>query len=80
MKNFDWSRFKNYGLWVSIIALIPLVLHAFGINVIPEEYQAITNAILTILVGLGVVSNPTTASKWFVDDKAEQPQLPEEGK
>lgn len=80
MKNFDWSRFKNYGLWVSILSLIPLVLHAFGVNVVAEEYQAITNTVLTILVALGVVSNPTTTSKWFVDDKAEQVKLPEENK
>lgn len=80
MKNFDWSRFKNYGLWVSILALIPLILHAFGVKVIPEEYQAISNTILAILVAGGVISNPTTTSKWFVDDKAEEVKLPEENK
>ncbi|WP_291651303.1 phage holin [Clostridium sp.] len=67
--NFDWSRFKNYGLWVSILALIPMILSAFGIDVVPEEYQAITNTILSILVALGIVSNPTTQTKWFNDDK-----------
>ena len=71
MSNFDWSRFKNYGLWVSIFALIPLLLNAVGVNVVPEQYQLITNSILTILVALGVVSNPTTnTTKWFGDDPA----------
>lgn len=69
---FDWSRFKNYGLWVSIFALIPMLLNSFGIEVVPEEYQAITNTILSILVALGIVSNPTTQCKWFVDDKKEK--------
>ncbi|EOR25938.1 MULTISPECIES: phage holin [Clostridium] len=69
---FDWSRFKNYGLWVSIFALIPMLLNSLGIEVIPEEYQAITNTILSILVALGIVSNPTTQCKWFVDDKKEK--------
>ncbi|MBS5886512.1 phage holin [Clostridium sp.] len=67
--NFDWSRFKNYGLWVSILALIPMILSVFGVHIVPEEYQTITNTILSILVALGIVSNPTTQAKWFNDDK-----------
>ena len=67
--NFDWSRFKNYGLWVSIMALIPMILSAFGVKIIPEEYQTIANTILSILVALGIISNPTTEAKWYIDDK-----------
>lgn len=67
--NFEWSRFKNYGLWVSILALIPMILSAFGVKVVAEEYQAITNLVLSILVALGIVNNPTTNCKWYVDDK-----------
>ena len=48
--NFDLSRFKNYGLWVSILALIPMILSAFGVHIVPEEYQTITNTILSILI------------------------------
>lgn len=66
--NFDWSRFKNYGLWVSVLALIPMILSAFGVNIVPEEYQVISNIVLSILVALGIISNPTTNSKWYVDD------------
>lgn len=66
--NFDWSRFKNYGLWVSIMALIPMILSAFGVKIIPEEYRAIANTILSILVALGIISNPTTEAKWYIDD------------
>ena len=66
--NFDWSRFKNYGLWVSIMALIPMILSDFGVKIIPEEYQAIANTILSILVALGIISNPTTEAKWYIDD------------
>ncbi|MEG0013884.1 MAG: holin [Cellulosilyticaceae bacterium] len=61
------ERWKNYGLWVSIAALIPLVLSSFGINIIPN-YQEIVNAILTILVTAGILNNPTTVTKWFKDD------------
>ena len=67
--NFDWTRFKNYGLWVSVLALIPMILSSFGVKVVPEEYQAISNTILAILVALGIISNPTTQRKWYSDDK-----------
>lgn len=71
MNNLDLSRFKNYGLWVSIFALIPMVLDAFGVQVLPDQYQVITTSILSILVALGIISNPTTEGKWFSDDKKE---------
>lgn len=74
----DKSRFKNYGLWVSILALIPLVLNGFGVNVLPPNYEEITQAILSILVMAGILSNPTTDSKWFGDDKVKRPEIEEE--
>lgn len=61
------SRWRNYGLWVSVAAFIPLVLSSFGINIVPN-YQEIVNALLTILVMAGIISNPTTAARWFKDD------------
>ncbi|UZP02717.1 holin [Clostridium botulinum] len=71
----DKSRFKNYGLWVSIAALIPLILKSFGVEVIQGDYEQIVQAILSILVMLGIVSNPTTDAKWFSDDKTlEEPK------
>ncbi|ONI38189.1 hypothetical protein AN640_02735 [Candidatus Epulonipiscium fishelsonii] len=64
----DWSRFKNYGLWVSIFAFIPIFLQAIGIKVIPE-YTEVVNAFLAILVAMGLVNNPTTKNKGYLDDK-----------
>lgn len=71
MKNskFDFSRFKNYGLWVSILALIPMVLQGFGVDILPNNYEAIIMAILSILVTAGVLNNPVTENKGFLDDK-----------
>ncbi|MGL4345343.1 MAG: hypothetical protein ACRCTE_09105 [Cellulosilyticaceae bacterium] len=63
------NRWKNYGLWVSVAALIPLVLSSFGIHIIPN-YQEIVNAVLAILVMAGIISNPTTASRGYLDDSA----------
>lgn len=68
----DLSRFRNYGLWVSIFAAIPLILKAFGVNIIPEDYNAIVTAVLGILVMAGILNNPTTDNSGYLDDKAEQ--------
>ncbi len=65
----DKTRFKNYGLWVSLAALIPMVLQGFGLNILPENYQEIINAILSVLVMAGILNNPNTESKWYIDDK-----------
>jgi len=68
MNKIDLSRFRNYGFWISVAALIPLVLNAFEVKFIPEEYESIVNAILAILVAAGIINNPTTENKWFGDD------------
>ena len=65
----DKSRFKNYGLWVSIAALVPMLLQGAGVDILPDNYNTIINAILSILIMLGLINNPTTECKWFLDDK-----------
>lgn len=67
---FDKSRFKNYGLWISVAALVPMVLQGFGLDVLPSNYTEIINGILGVLVMAGILNNPTTDSKWFLDDKS----------
>lgn len=64
----DKSRFKNYGLWLSVAALIPMLLKGFGINILPDNYDQIITAILSILVMAGILNNPTTDAKWYLDD------------
>ena len=70
------NRFKNYGLWVSIFALIPLLVQALGsYNIfvyLPDNYETIVKTMLGVLVALGIVSNPTTDTKGYLDDKTQQ--------
>lgn len=67
------NRLRNYGLWVSVAALIPLVLSAFGLKIINEQkYMELINALLAILVGLGLINNPSTENRWFKDDKVNE--------
>jgi uncharacterized membrane protein len=63
------NRVKNYGLWVAIIALIPMLCQSFGFNILPTNYNEVTTAILGIIVMLGLVNNPTTENKGYSDDK-----------
>lgn len=67
------NRLRNYGLWVSVAALIPLVLSAFGLKIVDEQkYMELINALLAILVGLGLINNPSTENRWFKDDKVNE--------
>lgn len=63
------NRFKNYGLWVSIAAFIPMFLKGIGYDILPTNYNEIVNSLLSILVVAGILSNPQTESKGFSDDE-----------
>ncbi len=70
------NRLKNYGLWVSVAALVPLALSAFGVRFIDnQKYTELINSLLAVLVGLGIVNDPTTTNKWFNDDKNDPEQI-----
>lgn len=71
----DNNRWRNYGLWLSIAAFIPLLLSSFGINIVPENYQEIINAFLGILVMAGIINDPNTAARWFLDDTNKKEQM-----
>lgn len=60
------ERFKNYGLWLSVASLLLMVLQDAGVNITQEKFNAYVQAILGILVLLGIVSNPKEG-RWFND-------------
>ena len=62
------QRIRNYGLWVSFASLVLLVVQSFGVQIDVGKYNDVVNAILTVLVGLGIVSDPTTETKGYGDD------------
>lgn len=61
------SKWRNYGLWLSIAAFIPMLLKAFNIDVLPGNYDDLVTAFLGILVLAGVISNPTDGN-WYKDN------------
>lgn len=66
------KKLRNYGLYVSIFSLIGLILQSFGlyekIGLTNQAYQELVNAILIVLVGAGIISNPNKG-KGFKDGK-----------
>lgn len=63
------SKWRNYGMWVSLTAAVLLGVQTigaiFGVQFAPEKYDEATaavNAILGILIVLGIVSNPESGT------------------
>lgn len=57
------NRFKSYPLWIAIGSLVALVLKDwFGIEIV--SYDEIFDSVLTILVMVGVLNNPTDKTNW----------------
>ena len=53
------NRFKSWALWVSIAALIVFCVKEFAGFDISETMNGLLNVLLPVLVGFGVVNNPT---------------------
>lgn len=53
------SRFKSWALWTSIAALVVWCVKEFaGIDISPDM-NSFLNVALPVLVGFGIVNNPT---------------------
>jgi len=67
-----YSRFTNYGFWIALFSAVILTLKAFGIDIpeaIAQDYKVAVEAILYVLIMAGIISNPQTTNKGFLDDK-----------
>lgn len=64
----DNNRFKNYGLWLAIAALVGMAVQDLGLPITPEKYQNYVDAILWVAVLAGVINNPSKG-KGFNDPK-----------
>lgn len=63
------NRFRNYGLWVSIASLVGIILQNLGyIKAGDPTWDNAVTTVLSILVALGIINDPTTENKWYRDD------------
>ena len=61
MKCF-FSRFKSWAVWLSISALVVFCVKEFGGVDISSTVDGLLNVLLPVLVGFGIVNNPTDKS------------------
>lgn len=60
MKNINWKlRFKNKATLLAIASTVILLAQQLGFK-LPDNIADIVNTFLTLLVLLGVISDPTT--------------------
>ena len=58
----NWNaRFRNKTFWVALTSAIILLFQQIGWDVLPVNITEIVNTILSILVILGVIVDPTTS-------------------
>jgi len=59
-------KFRNYGLWGSLFSILGMALIDFKVIGELGRYEMYAKIILSILVALGVVSNPKEG-KGYID-------------
>ena len=53
------NRFKSWALWTSIAALVVFCVKEFAGIDISETVDGLLNVLLPVLVGFGIINNPT---------------------
>ena len=53
------GKFRNYGLWISIISAVLMLLQAMGLKFDLPYVNEIITSILGVLVTLGIISDPS---------------------
>lgn len=56
------GRFKSWALWVSVGALVVFCVKVFAGVDISETMDGFLNVLLPVLVGFGIINNPTDKS------------------
>lgn len=70
------NRFRNKGLWLSILAFVPIICQQMGAYTLPHNYADVVNGILGVLVVIGILNNPKTGN-WYLD---KENKIVEDGK
>lgn len=57
--NGFFARFKSWALWLAIAALIVFCVKEFAGVDISSTVDGLLNVLLPVLVGFGIINNPT---------------------
>ena len=55
------SRFKSWALWLSVSALVVFLVKQFAGFDIGEFMDGLLDVLLPVLIGFGIINNPTDA-------------------
>lgn len=62
------KRLKSWAVWISILGAIGVILNSLGLfekwGLTSDGWQTIITAIGSILVGFGILNNPTDSEKF----------------
>lgn len=53
------NRFRSWALWLSVAALVVWIVKTFWKVDISETVDGFMNVLLPVLVGFGIINNPT---------------------
>ncbi|MBR3767511.1 MAG: hypothetical protein IKL10_04635 [Clostridia bacterium] len=60
------NRWKSWALWLSVLGAVGVILNATGvfekIGLTSETWETVINAVGSILIGFGILNNPTNKS------------------
>ncbi len=56
----EQNRLKSWALWTSIAALVLFCLKEFGGIDLSREVNGLMDVLLPVLVGFGIINNPTS--------------------
>jgi uncharacterized membrane protein len=57
------NRFKSWALWLAVAALVVFCVKQFWGLDWGEAMNGLLNVLLPVLVGFGIINNPTDANK-----------------
>ena len=58
------ERLKSWAVWLSVLGAVGVILNSTGvfdkIGITSQSFDVIVNAVGTILIGFGILNNPTS--------------------
>ncbi|OYD08554.1 hypothetical protein [Paludifilum halophilum] len=64
-------RLRRKSLWVAVASLVFMILQAFGVSVVEEQYNEVVNAILGVLILAGIIEGNSPQAPAQPEDEQE---------
>ncbi len=62
MSKINWRvRLRNKTFWLTLVPLLVLLSQQLGLNWVPENWESIFGTVMSILIVVGIINDPTTA-------------------